>query len=49
MVVVLIVVYFAGAYNSRVTPCNACKLAFAQIDVKLTRRQGLIFDPMEVV
>jgi Uncharacterized conserved protein len=42
IVVVLIVLYFAGIYNGLVTSRNGYKNAFAQIDVQLTRRHDLI-------
>src|SRR6201990_1812276 len=42
LVVVGLVLVFISAYNRLVTPRNAFKNAFAQIDVQLTRRYDLI-------
>jgi LemA protein len=47
--VVVVVLYFIGAYNGLVAARNAFKNAFAQIDVQLTRRYDLIPNLVETV
>ncbi len=47
--IVVVVLYFVGAYNGLVTARNAFKNAFAQIDVQLTRRYDLIPNLVETV
>ncbi len=41
-IIVLLVIWIVGIYNSLVTARNGYKNAFAQIDVQLTRRHDLI-------
>jgi LemA protein len=49
VLLVVLVLFFVGAYNRLVTARNAFKNAFAQIDVQLTRRYDLIPNLVETV
>jgi LemA protein len=49
ILLVVLVLFFVGAYNRLVTARNAFKNAFAQIDVQLTRRYDLIPNLVETV